>query len=133
MILGYLSGLRVTRENKRKNYPLCLKLVRIIPETWNLVRKYTHLFSFRKYTFVPFSVKALLIFFKVSNFFCKKKSAFFRKNGTFTQSSSMGAVLEILDRVFGTGWRDPVKLDRARKALSLLLRVFWLLLPKFNF
>ena len=36
----------------------------------------------------------------------------------------MGAVLEILDRVFGTGWRDPVKLDRVRKAWSRLLRVF---------
>ena len=29
----------------------CLKLVRIMLETWNLLRKYTHIFSFRKYTF----------------------------------------------------------------------------------
>ena len=29
----------------------CLKLVRIMLETWHLVRKYTHIFSFRKYTF----------------------------------------------------------------------------------
>ena len=28
-----------------------LKFVRIILETWNLVRKYTHICSFRKYTF----------------------------------------------------------------------------------
>ena len=31
--------------------PLCLKLVRIILETTNLASKYTHIFSFRKYTF----------------------------------------------------------------------------------
>ena len=29
----------------------CLKLVRIMLETWNLVRKYTRIFGFRKYTF----------------------------------------------------------------------------------
>ena len=29
----------------------CLKLFRIMLETWNLVRKYTHIISFRKYTF----------------------------------------------------------------------------------
>ena len=29
----------------------CLKLVRVMLETWNLVRQYTHIFSFRKYTF----------------------------------------------------------------------------------
>ena len=31
--------------------PSCLKLVRIMLETWNLVRKYTNICSFRKYTF----------------------------------------------------------------------------------
>ena len=39
----------------------------------------------------------------------------------------------ILDKIFGTKWRNPVKLDRARKVWYLLLRVFWLLLLKFNF
>ena len=29
----------------------CLKLVRIMLETWNLVREYKHIYSFRKYTF----------------------------------------------------------------------------------
>ena len=33
----------------------CLKLVRIILETWNLVCKYSHICSFRKY--IPFSAK----------------------------------------------------------------------------
>ena len=28
-----------------------LKLIRIMLETWNLARKYTRIFSFRKYTF----------------------------------------------------------------------------------
>ena len=36
----------------------------------------------------------------------------------------------IMGRVSGTKWRNPVKLDRARKVRYLLLRVFWLLLPK---
>ena len=31
--------------------PLCLKLVRIMLATSNLARKYTHICSFRKYTF----------------------------------------------------------------------------------
>ena len=39
----------------------------------------------------------------------------------------------ILGGVFGAGWRGPVRLDRARKVWHLLLRAFWLLLPKFNF
>ena len=29
----------------------CLKLVRIMLQTLNVARKYTHIFSFRKYTF----------------------------------------------------------------------------------
>ena len=29
----------------------CLKLLRIMLETWNLLGKYTHIFKFRKYTF----------------------------------------------------------------------------------
>ena len=38
-----------------------------------------------------------------------------------------------LGRVFGTGWRGPVKLDRAREVWYLLLHVLWLLLAEFNF
>ena len=38
-----------------------------------------------------------------------------------------------LGKVFGTRWRNPAKLDRTRKVWYLLLHVFWLLLPKFNF
>ena len=29
----------------------CRKLVRILLEAWNLVRKYRHIFNFKKYTF----------------------------------------------------------------------------------
>ena len=36
-------------------------------------------------------------------------------------------------KIFRTNPRNPVKLDRTRKVWYLLLRVFWLLLPKFNF
>ena len=39
----------------------------------------------------------------------------------------------ILGKVFGTKLRNPVKLYRTRKVWYLLFRVFWLLLPKFNF
>ena len=38
----------------------------------------------------------------------------------------------ILGKIFGTEWRNPVKLDRTRKFWHLLLHVFWLLLPKSN-
>ena len=67
-----------------------LKLVRIIIETWNFVRKYTHIFSFRKYTFqyqVPLNSADV-------SMFCKKL-VFFGKNGTFTQSNSVRVVSDI--------------------------------------
>ena len=34
-----------------EDYPLFVKVVRIILETWNLVRKYAQICSFRKFTF----------------------------------------------------------------------------------
>ena len=61
--------------------PSYLKLFRIILETWNLVRKYTHTCSFRKYVFW-----CRHFFQKISNF---------GKNGSFTQSNSVRALLEI--------------------------------------
>ena len=39
----------------------------------------------------------------------------------------------MLDKIFGTKWRNPVELDRTRTVWYLLLRVFLMLLPKFNF
>ena len=38
----------------------------------------------------------------------------------------------ISDKIFGTEWRNPVKLDRKRKVWYLFLRIFELLLPKPN-
>ena len=64
----------------------CLKLVRIMLETWNLVRKYTYAVSDN----IPFSIKTPLILL-----FFYKKSAFFGKNSIFSQSNSVGAVLEM--------------------------------------
>ena len=52
--------------------------------------KYTHICICRKYTFYFHDPLILMI----SAFFCKK-SEFFVKNSTFTQSNSMKAVLEI--------------------------------------
>ena len=39
----------------------------------------------------------------------------------------------IPDKIFGTKWSNPVKLDRKRKVWYLLLRVFELLLVKCKF
>ena len=68
----------------------CLKLVRIILETWNLVQKCTHIWSFRKYAF---KCQGSLNFADVI-IFCKN-SAVFAKNGFFTQINSVRAVWEI--------------------------------------
>ena len=68
-----------------------LKLVRIILETWNLVRKFTPICSFRKYTF---QCQGPLHFVDVG-IFLQKISIFFGKNGTFTQSNSVTDVYEI--------------------------------------
>ena len=67
-----------------------VKLVRIMLETWNLVCKYAHLWSFRKYFF---STKTFLILLMLA-VFCKK-TAFLGKNSTFTQRNSARTVLEI--------------------------------------
>ena len=50
LILIWVGYLGVRFEVRGKVSP-CLKLVRIILETWNLVLKYTPIYSFRKYTF----------------------------------------------------------------------------------
>ena len=68
---------------------LCLKLVRIMLETWKLVRKYTPICSSKNYTF---STKTVLIFLMLA--FSCKKSAFFCINNTFTQINNVRAVLE---------------------------------------
>ena len=60
-------------------------------EAWNLVRKYTCKWSFRKYTF-PY--QNLLNFADACIFL--QKINIFGKNSTFTQSNSMRAVLEII-------------------------------------
>ena len=55
--------------------PSCLKLVRIMLETSNLVCKYTHVCSFKKYTFKDQGPLHFL-----SGFFFCKKSAFWGEN-----------------------------------------------------
>ena len=47
-----------------------LKLIRIMLETWNLVHKFTHIFSFRKYTF---QYQGFLNFPDVSIYFAKNQ------------------------------------------------------------
>ena len=70
------------------------KLVKIVLETWNLVRKYT-VCNFRKYNF---QYHEPLDFADVS-ILCAKISIV-AKNSTFTQINSMGAVLELFSSVF---------------------------------
>ena len=48
----------------------CLKLVKIMLESWNLVSNYKHIFSFRKYSFC---YKYLFNFADVSIFFLKNQ------------------------------------------------------------
>ena len=58
--------------------------------TLNLARKYTPMFSFRKYTFSypgPPNFADISIFLKIS--------AFFGQNSTFAQSNSVTVMLEI--------------------------------------
>ena len=62
-------------------------------ETWNLVRNYTHICIFRKYIFSTWTPYFLSAFFS-------KKSPFFDKITTFSQSNSMRAVLEIFQFCF---------------------------------
>ena len=81
--------------------PSCLKLARVMLETWNLVRRYTgiwkyvfHFLSFQKiYLLLPKLSYFLILLMPA--FFFQKKTAFFGKNSTFTQSNSVRAVLEI--------------------------------------
>ena len=85
------------------NYLPCLKVVRIILETTNLARKYTHTHTHththtRTHTCVvseniPFSTEALLILL-ISAFFYNK-SVLLGQNSIFTQSNSVRAALDI--------------------------------------
>ena len=74
----------------------CLWVFKIMLETWNLVYKYTDICSFKNTLLLPIPLN----FADVSIFFVCKKSVFFGRNITSTQSNSMRAVLEILNSVF---------------------------------
>ena len=79
--------------------PFCLKLVRTMLETYNLVRKYTrstHISRFRKCS--KFSTKIPLILL-MSPFLCKM-STFFGKNSTFTQSNTIKLCQRCFSSVF---------------------------------
>ena len=74
-----------------KPTPSLLERLRIMTETSNLARKYTHICSFRKYTFQyqgPFNFADVSIF-------CKKL-ALLGQNNTFTQSNGVRVVLEMV-------------------------------------
>ena len=66
--LGRLFRIHFEVGGKITSRLLCLKFVRITPETWNLVRKNTHICSFRKDTFqyqVPLNFANVIIFFSI--------------------------------------------------------------------
>ena len=72
-----------------------LKLVRIMLEVWNLVRKYAHILDSG---YITFSIKTPSILLMPA-LFCKR-STIFGKNSTFTQSNSMRVMLDLCS-VFG--------------------------------
>ena len=90
MKLSHHFAFRTNNSNFKKFIKICLKLVRIILETW-YVSTHTYLVPEN----IPFSTKTTLILL-MSAFFCKKKtfSVFFEKESTFTESNSMRVVLE---------------------------------------
>ena len=90
--MGFLSVRFEVRKGRKGGVKItpCPKLVRITIETWNLIRKYKHYVVSENN---PFGTKILLILL-MSVSFCKK-SAFFSKNTTFTQSNIERAALEI--------------------------------------
>ena len=51
LTLIWVSFLEVCEGGGGGGITTCLKLVRIMPKTWNLGREYTPLYNFRKYTF----------------------------------------------------------------------------------
>ena len=51
ILVGFLVVRFVMSRGGVKSPSPCIKLVRIILEIWDLVPKYTHKFSFRKYNF----------------------------------------------------------------------------------
>ena len=59
-------------------------------QRWNVVRKYSHICSFRN---IPLSARVFLIL-PMPTFFCKN-SVFSGKNSTFAQTNSVEAVLDI--------------------------------------
>ena len=67
--------LRLEVEGGVKYSPVCLKLIRVMLETSSLARKYTHISSFRKYTF---QYQGFLNFADVS-LFLQKISVFWPK------------------------------------------------------
>ena len=75
--IGYFIRLLWGGEEGWVKCPSCVKLVRIILETLNLVRKYTHICSARTIYLLLFSTKALLILLMSAVF--SKKSAFLAK------------------------------------------------------
>ena len=67
-------------------YPACLKLIRIILETWYLLRKYTHIYVVSEN--MRSSTKALLILLmSVFFFFFLQKSIILGKTNTYTQAT----------------------------------------------
>ena len=81
-------GVRFEVGEGLKLTPSRLKLIRIMLEIWHVS---THTYVVLEN--IPFSTKTLLILL-MSTFFCKR-SLFFGKNSTFTQSNSARAVLGI--------------------------------------
>ena len=72
----------------------------------------------------------------LSNFIVASYESFLSKTMYFIQrqfQKHFSSLSTIPDKIFWTKKRNLTKLDKARKVWYLLLRVFWLVLTKFNF
>ena len=94
LTLIWVGFLRVRFEVRRGGGKItpCLKLIRVMLESWNLVRKYTYTYVVSEN--MPFGTKAFLILLMLT-FFLQKISVFFGNDSTFTQSSIVRTVLKI--------------------------------------
>ena len=89
------QNVSTNRSAQGVNISRCLKPVKIMLETLNLVRKYKDIYSLRKYTF---QYQEPFIFADVS--IMLQKTTFFGKTNTFIQSNSMTALWRFFRSAF---------------------------------
>ena len=95
--MGFL-GAHFEVGRRRVKLPPCLILVRIMLGTWNLVRQFTHICSFRKYNFQYQGTLNFADFCWCQHLFCKKSAFFLAKMVSLLKA----IVWELCKRVFSS-------------------------------